>query len=182
MTTPRPCRPQSGRPGSCWSGACYGPDLTCTVMMTFNRSVTATFVPEGLTRTLTVSKSGTGNGTVTSSEPGGIDCGSACSESYPYNTLVALTAAADGNSTFTGWEGACSGTGTCGVTMNVDRSATAVFQSNNPPTVVIYDDALASGWENWSWDAAIDFAGISPVKVGSNAANVTRGRNYPHLY
>jgi len=41
-------------------------------------------------RTLTVSKSGTGSGMVTSS-PAGIDCGSTCSYAFAYNTVVTLT-------------------------------------------------------------------------------------------
>ncbi len=56
--------------------------------------------------------------------------------------------------------------------MNAARSVTATFRSNLTPTVVIYDDALASGWANWSWNATIDFAGTSPVKVGTHAAKV----------
>jgi hypothetical protein len=39
--------------------------------------------------------------------------------------------------------------------------------------VTIYSDALASDWDNWSWDAVIDLAGTSPVRVGTRAANVT---------
>ena len=41
--------------------------------------------------TLTVGKSGTGSGTVTSS-PAGINCGSDCSEAYASGTSVTLTA------------------------------------------------------------------------------------------
>jgi len=142
--------------------------------MTMNRSVTATFEPEGLTYTLTVSKDGTGDGTVTST-PAGIDCGSDCSEPYLSGTPVTLTALAGADSTFAGWGGACSGTGECIVTMSADRSVTATFRSNTFPTVMIYDDALASGWDDWSWNATIDLAGTSPVKVGTHAVNATMG-------
>jgi Zn-dependent metalloprotease len=55
-----------------WSGACSGTG-TCTVTMTAARSVTANFAIN--TYLLSVSKSGTGSGTVTSS-PAGINCGS----------------------------------------------------------------------------------------------------------
>ncbi len=40
-------------------------------------------------------------------------------------------------------------------------------------TVMIYDDAFASGWQDWSWNATIDLAGTSPVQVGSRAVNAT---------
>jgi endoglucanase len=123
------------------------------------------------THALSVSLSGTGSGTVTSS-PAGIDCGSDCSESYASGTSVTLTASAMSGSTFVGWGGACSGTGGCTVTMDADRAVTATFDAS-VPAVTIYDDALASDWSNWSWSATVDLAGTSPVQVGSRAANVT---------
>ncbi|MBP6003015.1 MAG: VCBS repeat-containing protein [Pyrinomonadaceae bacterium] len=76
---------------------------------------------------LSVAKTGTGSGTVTS-EPTGIDCGSTCSASYPVSTPVTLSAAAGTGSTFTGWSGeGCSGTDTCQVTMNTAKSVSANF-------------------------------------------------------
>ncbi len=123
------------------------------------------------TYALTVSKAGTGGGTVTSS-PAGINCGSDCSESYASGTNVTLTATAAGGSTFAGWSGACTGTGTCAVTMSAARAVTATFNSTTP-VVTIYGDALASDWSNWSWSATIDFNGASPVRVGTRAINVT---------
>ncbi len=157
-----------------WGGACYGTG-TCTVSMVLNRSVTASFEPVGLTYTLSVAKSGTGAGTVTSL-PAGINCGTDCSEAYLSGTSVALTAAPTSGSTFTGWSGACSGTdATCTVTMSAARSVTATFMSTTAPTVTIYGDGLASGWEDWSWTATVNLAGTSPVRVGTLAANVTLG-------
>jgi len=77
---------------------------------------------------LTVSKSGSGSGIV-SSVPPGIDCGSDCSQGYVHNTEVTLSAAPDTGSTFTGWSGACTGTG-CVVTMDAAKSVTAEFTLN----------------------------------------------------
>ncbi len=76
---------------------------------------------------LTVSKSG--SGTVTSN-PTGIDCGATCSKYYIAGTSVTLTASASTGYTFTGWSGACSGTGTCTVSMTAARSVTANFTEN----------------------------------------------------
>src|SRR4030042_2475048 len=73
---------------------------------------------------LSVTKSGTGSGTVTSS-PAGIACGSACSGTYEADTSIRLTASPSANSTFAGWSGGCSGTGTCTVTMNTTKTITA---------------------------------------------------------
>ncbi len=155
-----------------WSGACSGTDLTCVVTMTMSQTVTATFEPEDHTYNLSVTKSGTGDGTVSSS-PAGINCGSDCTQDFPSGTPVTLTAAADGASTFTGWSGACFGTGDCIVTMSAIRSVTAAFHSNTVPAVVIYDDALASGWANWSWGGTFDVAGTAEVYSGQFAIDAT---------
>ena len=61
-----------------WSGACTGTGA-CQVTMDVARSVTATF--NLIPNTLTVTKAGTGSGTVTST-PAGINCGADCSETY----------------------------------------------------------------------------------------------------
>ena len=76
--------------------------------------------------TLTVSPGGNGTGTVESS-PSGISCGGDCSEKYASGTMVTLTATPSSNSTFVGWSGACSGTGTCTVTVATDITVTANF-------------------------------------------------------
>ncbi len=82
--------------------------------------------------TLTVSKIGDGSGAVTSS-PSGINCGSDCSELYDEGTGVKLTATADSGSTFDGWSGACSGTGSCSVSMTKDTTVTATFTKDTVP-------------------------------------------------
>ncbi len=98
-----------------WSGGgCTGTG-DCIVTVTGPISVTATFTIQ--TFGLSVSKGGNGFGVVTSSPPG-IDCGSDCAEVYNIGTVVTLTAAPQTGSTFVGWSGACTGTGTCQVTMN----------------------------------------------------------------
>ena len=83
---------------------------------------------------LTVNKAGNGSGTVTSN-PAGIDCGNGCSAAFAPNTVVTLTATPMAGSLFSGWSGACTGSGnTCQVTMDAAKSVTATFtavQSNN---------------------------------------------------
>lgn len=77
---------------------------------------------------LTVTKAGTGSGTVTSL-PAGINCGAACSASFDQGTSVTLTATPATGSTFAGWGGACTGTGTCNVIMDSNKTATATFNT-----------------------------------------------------
>ena len=122
--------PAAGSAFAGWSGACSGTG-TCIVAMNANAAVTATFNP-GVT--LTVSKAGTGSGTVTSS-PSGINCGSTCSARYGSGQQVTLTAIAAAGSAFAGWSGACSGTGTCVVAMSANRTVTATFSPTFTLTV-----------------------------------------------
>jgi hypothetical protein len=115
----------AGSTFSGWSGACTGTGA-CQVTMSANQSVTATFTSSVVRHTLTVTRAGNGAGTVTSS-PAGINCGTACSATYPVSTAVTLTAVPAAGSTFAGWTGACSGAGACQVTMSAARSVGANF-------------------------------------------------------
>jgi len=116
--------PATGSTFAGWSGGgCTGTGL-CTVTISQAVTVTAMFTINNYD--LTVTRAGNGTGTVTSA-PAGISCGTDCLESYPFNTMVTLTAAPSVSSNFSGWGGACAGTGTCTVTMTQARSVTATF-------------------------------------------------------
>ena len=106
--------------------------------------------------TLTVARSGTGSGTV-SSTSGSINCGNTCSASLSTGTLVTLSATPASGSLFSGWSGACSGTGTCQLTLNMTQSVTATFNANLP--VVEFYNILLDHYfitANASEAAAID--------------------------
>lgn len=78
---------------------------------------------------LTVTKSGNGNGTV-SSNPVGISCGTACTNRFTGKSSVTLTAVASAGNVFTGWSGACTGiTATCIVSMTSAQNVTANFSA-----------------------------------------------------
>jgi hypothetical protein len=106
-----------------WSGGGCSGTGTCTTVMATSQTVVATF---SLASTLTVNKSGSGNGTVTSN-PAGINCGGECSQSYEQGTVVTLTATPNGNSNFAGWSGPCSGTGTCTIALTANTTVGAQF-------------------------------------------------------
>jgi hypothetical protein len=74
---------------------------------------------------LTVTRSGTGSGTIISS-PSGINCGADCTEQYLPNTAVSLSAAPATYSTFTRWSGDTDCVDGI-VTMNTSKSCNAVF-------------------------------------------------------
>lgn len=109
-----------------WTGGGCTGSGTCTTTMSTSRAAKAVFVAVGQ-RTLTVSRTGTGRGTVTS-DPAGIDCGQACEVGFGVGTKVTLTATVAAGSRFAGFSGACTGTGSCRVTMDQAREVTAAFE------------------------------------------------------
>ena len=114
-----------------WSApGCAG--TSCEVALDADTTVTATFAPQDTaTYPLSVQLSGEGGGTVTS-EPGGINCGSDCEETFLEQTKVTLTAEPEDGSVFAGWTGACEGE-SCEVTMSEARRVTARFDPNETP-------------------------------------------------
>jgi hypothetical protein len=110
-----------------WTGACSG--ATCTPTLTGDTVVTAVFdTAAPVEYQLSVSKAGDGSGSVTSST-GGISCGAVCSATLPVGTAVGLTATPDAGSTFSGWSGACTGTGPCSLTLQAAAAAIATFET-----------------------------------------------------
>ena len=157
-----------------WSGGGCSGTSTCNVTLSAATTVTATFAPAP-TYTLSITKSGTGSGTVTSNT-GGINCGSTCSASYTSGTSVTLTASPI-SGTFTGWSGGgCSGAGTCNVTVSAATTVTATFTTTaSVPTVV-------SGTTSYSYitnNSAI--INNNNVTADNGAAVTARGLQYNHI-
>jgi List-Bact-rpt repeat protein len=155
----------SGSTFASWSACDSTSGTTCTVQMSAAKTVTATFNVQAVNYTLTVSKSGAGSGSVTSS-PAGINCGSDCSELYAGSTSVALTATASSGSTFAGWSG-CDVlvlNGQCQMTMNASKTVTAAFSVQTSQTVTL--QALASNCALYS-------------SLDSAAANTAHPNCYP---
>ncbi len=111
-----------------------------------------TIVVPTVFNTLTVEGTGSGTGTITRSpdincvfdgEGNSGDCQHTAEEWVQYGTLVATP---DAGSTFTGWSGACSGTGGCDVEMGANKTATATFTSTETFTldIVIVGDGYVS--------------------------------------
>lgn len=116
-----------------------------------------------VTKILTVSKAGSGSGTITSS-PAGISCGATCSASFLSPTSVTLTAIADSGSILTGWSGGgCSGNGTCVVNLTDNTTVTATFKSTtlgesvNIPGI----NVTTTGNALWTPQASFTHDGVS---------------------
>lgn len=104
-----------------WSGDCSGDAAQTTVTMDRRRTCGAEFRPF----TLTVASGP--NGTVTS-DPPGLDCGSACRYT-PRAGAVTLTALPDFGYELEAWGGDCAGSGRqATVIMDADKSCTASFR------------------------------------------------------
>jgi subtilase family serine protease len=116
---------------------------------------------------LTVTKTGSGGGTVTSA-PAGISCGTTCSINFADQTVVTLTAVPAANSLFTGWGGDAD----CAdgaVTMSAARNCSANF--NLMPDLVVSALAAPSAAAAGS---AVSVSETTKNQGGAAAASTTR--------
>ena len=97
--------------------------FTSTAGGSGNASATTSISCSGVT----VTRNGTGSGTVSSS-PSGISCGAVCAGQFGNGTPMTLIATPAVGSNFTGWSGGgCAGTGLCTFVLNGGKSITATF-------------------------------------------------------
>ncbi len=123
--------PAGGSVFAGWTG-----DADCAdgvIATTTSRVCTATFNDVVEAFVLLVTKSGEGDGVVTSL-PAGIHCGVECAAPYYRGTVLTLTAIPESDSVFAGWSGACSGTDPCAVTMDAAQTVTATFALVGSPS------------------------------------------------
>ena len=119
-----------------WAGDCASDP--CQLAMSEGRTALGILQ----TQTVAVTGGGTGSGLVTS-VPSGITCtvtngltGGTCSATFPPNTVVSLSAASSGLSSFSGYSGACSAT-TCTMTMTPGTTTSVTAQFTAPPTLTL---------------------------------------------
>ncbi len=121
--------------------------------------------------TLTVTKYGSGLGTVTANTGTLSWSGNTGTASYVSGTSLKLSAMADSGSSFTGWTGCDNATGnTCIVSMSAAKPVTATFSKNNTGiyTLTVVKSGTGSGMVSSS-SGAITWTGNSGVIIVYNA-------------
>ncbi len=133
-----------------------------------------TAAPPPPTHQLSITKAGTGAGTVTSTAPSAaIDCGTSCSASFDEGTQVTLSAAPAVGTSFIGWTGGgCSGTGSCTVTVNAPTTVTATF-TQNAYQLTVATAGTGSGTVSSTVPAGIIDCGAACAGFFSHGSTVT---------
>jgi hypothetical protein len=114
----------------------YAPDVTFQSIAAGGDTIGWSISLALFRETVSVTRSGTGSGTVTGKPAPhtttlpatGINCGSQCTAAYGDNQPMTLTATPSAGSVFTQWTGACTGQGaTCTLTPRANVSTNVVF-------------------------------------------------------
>lgn len=123
---------------------------------------------------LNVAKSGTGAGTITD-PTSAIACGARCSAYIDADQVVTLTATPSAGANFAGWSGACSGTGTCTVTMDAAKRVTATFGGTaSQGQITAAPVSLAFGGQSMNTTSPAQVVTISnPGSVAVTVVSVT---------
>jgi hypothetical protein len=144
-------------------------------------TVTATFAIDSFNLNITPPVNG-----VITSNPTGINCGANCSATFPYNTLVTLTAVVNNGYVFATWDSSCSAGGstptfkilitnniTCSASFDLDTDGDGIANSVDTDDD---NDGMPDSWENANGlDPLVDDASNDADGDGSN--NLTEYNN-----
>ena len=123
-----------------------------------------------------------GVGTVVTS-PQGTSCGVLC-YMFPAGTVVTVTGIGNSGWIFAGWSGACTGSGSCVITMSSSQSVTAMFNGPGSSTGTVYQTGFEApafgpgtinGQDSWAISGAAGSSLIesSVVRTGSQAVGIS---------
>ncbi len=157
----------SGSSFAGWGGACTGTSSSCSVTMSAARSVTASFNVAATNRMVTLSKSGTGAGSVSSS-PSGLSCPADCSgatASFASTAAITLTAQAASGSTFAGWSGACTGTGNCTIAAGSSSADVAASFDTGNTVTLLREINVSGGVGSFRYFSVTVPAGATNLKI-----------------
>jgi alpha-tubulin suppressor-like RCC1 family protein len=159
---------QSGYAFAGWSGDCSGL-ANCVLTLSAAREVTASFTPA---HTLNFHVAGSG----LIADSSGWGCNAECFQSYAQGTKVSLTATPVSGYRFVGWSGACSGVGSCQITLNQSSDLTANFAELPPVAFANYLPLVAGNF--WQFNDASNGAFTTTVTVG-NPVQINGNPAYP---
>jgi len=131
---------------------------------------------------LSVSREGTGAGSIVSS-PSGINCGRNCMAMFQENDVITLTASAGQGSDFAGWSGGCTGRGACTVVMSDNVTVTAKFNARpslNVSPASLNFGRLKKGSRSAAKIVTVRNSGVTGSSLTVNAPAVT-GPAAPHF-
>ncbi|HEY7761922.1 MAG TPA: GH25 family lysozyme, partial [Actinomycetota bacterium] len=112
------------------------------------------------------------------STPEGLGCSATCSKSVDPGRVVTLTARPDDGAYFTGWSGACSGTGaSCTIRMRGNRTVGARFVTDvTPPNATVSVNGGFRGPIVVSFDEAVRRVNAANVFLRAGGQRVPAGR------
>ncbi len=155
--------PSAGATFSSWGGACTNTgSTTCSVIVTSNTAVSATFTAPQYTLTTSVN----GPGAITQSPTG---------TSFASGTAITLTAVPNTGATFTSWSGgACAGStsSTCAFNISANTSVTATFLS---PPAVTTPDPSQTGAAGGSFTFSLSATGFSTAPTYTATCSIPAG-------
>jgi len=135
---------------------------------------------------VTVSRAGSGSGTV-STDDSVIDCGAACAHVYAHGTSLLFTATPADGSQFTGWLGGCTGKALCALNIFEPVELLATFAPALPPLNLDIDgnaaaDLLSDGLLMIRYLSALPDDALVQGAIGSGAPErVTAGQVREYL-
>jgi hypothetical protein len=154
-----------------YTGACVGTTCTLNMLTGSTSSVTAQFAAPP-TLGFSPATGNAGGGTLTSA-PAGLSCTlftaattGACSNAFALNTTVTVTQTPTSGSVFMNWAGACTGTGTCQVTLSGSRTVQALYRLAVPGSVTIMSGSGAGNGSVSSSPGGIACSIANTVKSG----------------
>lgn len=179
-----------GNSFSSWSGCDSSSGNQCSVSLSADRTVTATYTVPSYMLSVTMAQSG-GTGSVNTVPPTASGVTIACSyppqsgicaTTQPVGTAVTLKATPGSSSIFSGWTGHCVGSGLCAVSLDGPRQVTATFTTlqpvRNPGPPIDYTDTLQAAYNKVVSSATIQSRAVTlteTLTLGNPVAVVLHG-------
>jgi Divergent InlB B-repeat domain len=159
--------------GSTWSDPTSNLSVTVDSATSSQATVTVNLGPPPVTLSVTKSGTGASTGTVSSSSPSGINCGSTCSASYPSGSTVTLTATPASGEVFTGWSGTPSCIGMASRTCTLTLTANTTIKASFTASANLYQETSGTYTGTWRTSSCQCFSGGTDYNTTSSGASAS---------